>query len=197
MRLVVVLDSVGYDTFVRAKIPSLRVGEIHRALSHGSWTLPSFASMLVGVFPACTVPGCHHRRLIKPDVFLCRKRRVAVVTSNPWVAMLARGMGAGVVEVVRETARVRELPDADLVFLHVMETHFVGDEEWTEEVQLERLEEAAESLAPLIDSVEDVLVTADHGENFGSGERHGNFDGVFRREIFEVPLVTRGEWPGW
>ena len=197
MRLVIVLDSVGYRTFLRADTELGGLGEVHLAYSHGSWTLPSIASMLVGIFPACSVPGCKHRSLIRPDPLLPRRANAVVYTSNPWVELLAPGLGARVVRVRRTADAIRRLGAArgsDLVFVHVMETHFRGGEPWSEEIQIERLESVDGALMEIIGRLapEELVVTADHGENFGPGERHGNFDGVFRRGIFEVPLLTVG-----
>ncbi len=196
MRLVIVLDSVSYETFMKANCPNMKsVGIVHKALSHGSWTLPSFASMLVNIFPACTVKGCKHRELIKPDIFYTKHNRVAVLTNNPWIEMLAKGMGTHVVRVTNTFWAVVKTHDLfsnlkfDVVFIHVMETHFQKDKEWSEEIQIYWLEKVDECLYNALNLADEVIITADHGENFGEGERHGMFDGIFRREVIEVPII--------
>lgn len=50
--LIIVFDSVRYDRFMEASAPNLKaLGRIHKAYSHGSWTVPSIYSMLYGHFP--------------------------------------------------------------------------------------------------------------------------------------------------
>jgi len=190
VRLVVVLDSVGYRTFLKANIPNMKsVGEVHLAYSHGSWTLPSFASMFVGIFPACSIQNCYHRRLINPEPFFLRKNKAVVFTSNPWVEILAKSLGAKVIPIESTKDVLNHNVDGDIVFVHVMETHFIGDEPWSEEIQIKRLESIDKVIGRLIGKFNRVLITSDHGENFEGGAKHGNFNGIFRKYIFEVPLV--------
>lgn len=188
--IVIVLDSVGYKTFLKADIPNMKsIGEVHLAYSHGSWTLPSFASMFAGIFPACSIPNCSHRKLINPDPYFLVKNRFKVFTNNPWIEVLAGKLGGKVVKINSTRDVLKYINDVDNAFIHVMETHFHMDEEWTEEIQIKRLEEADKILKPILSLDDEIIVTADHGENF-DGERHGNFDGVFRRYIFEVPILA-------
>lgn len=52
--LVIVFDSVRYDQMVRADAPNLKsVGKVHKAYSHGRWTLPGMTSLLSGYLPWC------------------------------------------------------------------------------------------------------------------------------------------------
>jgi len=140
----VVLDSVGYKLFCEANTPNLdSIGEIHLAYSDSRITPGSFASLLSGRLPICSIPGCYHNTLFKErnnPFFLekmAEKRTVYVYTSNPWVQLLLRrhrrhrrhprikiktyDTNAYVKNVVKE---VKDQKVPYFTIIHVMETHY-------------------------------------------------------------------------
>lgn len=58
--LLITLDSCRYDTAVRARTPNLdRLGQVHRAETTGTFTLPAHVAFFTGLTPALT--DDHHR----------------------------------------------------------------------------------------------------------------------------------------
>ena len=198
--IVIVFDSVGYKTFMKANLPNMKsIGEVHLAYSYASWTLPSFASMFVGAFPACSIPNCKHHNIAEHNPFYLKNNNFIVFTDNPWIQVLAKSFKAVVVNThnVADVTKYiygngfRYLGKAyNNAFIHVMETHFRGKKIWTEEVQIKELEKVDKIIKPILSLNNKIVITADHGENFGEGEKHGNFDGVFREYIYEVPIIS-------
>jgi len=197
--LLVVFDSVSYSTLKKSKPENIsELGEIHKAIAHADWTLPSFASMFVGALPSC-VECEKHRKIFGHSPFFLKEMNAVVFTSNSWIEVLAKKLGAKVVYSHSEysTALFTHLIlnleiKTKLVVLHIMETHFSRYKSGGEKQQIQMIKHVDSALGKLFEKFDKVIVTSDHGENFGKGEKHGNFDGIFRKKIFEVFIVTKG-----
>lgn len=67
--VVVVLDSLRYDSWVAAKPKALsRLGEVERRWSYASWTAPSHYAMLMGLLPHSSPPRVHASEYYKQDI---------------------------------------------------------------------------------------------------------------------------------
>lgn len=208
-RAIVILESISYDMLMETETPNIdSLGEIHLAYSHGSWTLPSITSLINGNPPA--TPGMV---FMDANPFLLRDHTVYFYTSNSWIIVLLKAylkiyptvnlITYDYDEYTPEMIKDLKNRTGDyLAFLHVMETHApyrtTKGEVLPEERDATVLRERQKSSLRYIDNVlaelfampVQILLMSDHGENF-NGEIHGNFDGIFRPEIFRVPLVAR------
>jgi len=213
-RVIVILDSVSYDLLMETETPNIdSLGEVRLAYSHGSWTLPSIASLINGHPPAC-----YGKKFIEPNPFLLREHRILFYTSNDWVRLLLeayRRIYCGIRVIFYDYREcINEMIDdlktrrgSYLAFLHVMETHYpytiykgekppdTKDPKVLKERQKRALKYVDEALGRLF-SIPNlaILVTSDHGQAFDGGELHGNFDGIFRPELFRVFIVAKN-WP--
>lgn len=64
--LLIILDSVRYDVFVKSHCPELKRGRLYKAYSHGTWTRPSVTSMLSGY-----LPQSDFGQIYKPSWVMC------------------------------------------------------------------------------------------------------------------------------
>jgi len=185
-RLILVLDSIGYDFYKKTPTPNLdSVGDVHLAYSQGAWTVPSFASLLMGYLPVCSVDGCFHRDAIEHNPFLINEYKIKLYSTNPWVQVLFKNMGLTVIDS-EDYNKVKE-DDYDIIIVHVMRTH--GH-------LVSRLEEVDRSLAGLLNRFDQILFFGDHGEYVKSpGLGHAHLDGKFHPEVLKVPIATRNWKP--
>jgi sulfatase-like protein len=66
--VVVVLDSLRYDSWTAAKTPNLaRLGEVERRWSYASWTAPSHYNLLMGLLPHSSPPRVYASEYYKQD----------------------------------------------------------------------------------------------------------------------------------
>lgn len=216
--VLIVLDSVGYERFMKAQISNFKsLGEVHKAYAHGSWTLPSMAAMFAGYLPTCSIENCFHNSLLSgySPFFLehlTRTRYVYVYSANGWIWKLMLSVNVPgyfprtydynecAHEIVEDLTAKKE-PFFALMLL--TETHqpyttekgqkfeTYDDLEELKRRQTHALEHLDKVLEPILkDSTYNVIVTADHGENFEKGY-YGHQLKVFRPKLLEVPLVSR------
>jgi len=217
--VVIFLDSVGYEQFVRANVPNMKsVGAVHLALSHGSWTGPSFASLLLGEPPWCTVPNCEHNKILPRctnifDEMWKKGYHCYGYTSSPWAKALEKRMKyydySECLEDMLDDFLSRKKEPFFVIF-HVLETHmpysFKGHTRKTvweggkprvdieRQAQLKALEYVDKQIGKLMREVEaDFLITSDHGEIFDE-EHYGHMwqDLSFCPELLKVPIVATG-----
>jgi arylsulfatase A-like enzyme len=73
--IVVVLDSLRYDTWVAAETPNLdRLGPVERRWSYASWTAPSHYNLLTGLMPHRSPTHVHASELYKADYLRYNER---------------------------------------------------------------------------------------------------------------------------
>jgi hypothetical protein len=73
--VVVVLDSLRYDSWLAARPPSLAgLGEVQRRWSYASWTAPSHYNLLMGLLPHTSPPRVYASEYYKQDFLRYRER---------------------------------------------------------------------------------------------------------------------------
>lgn len=83
-----VLDSLRYDTYLRARTPNLdAIGGPERRFSYASWTAPSHYNMLTGLLPHPSNPGVFANDWYT-DEFNRFDRRLGI--EAPWAALMPR-----------------------------------------------------------------------------------------------------------
>lgn len=207
-RLLIVLDSVGYDQYLKAYTPNMdAVGAVHLAWSHGQWTRPSMAAIFTGLLPLCSISDCPHRKLqcfhVIPSLFTVKEREgynVKVYTGNALIwdlvpkRFLKQYDGNNYLPLVLED--VDTLGEPFYVIVHLLETHmpYTTEEEHgalgAEERQRKAIEYVDRKIKPLLGRGE-VIITSDHGEYFGNNHYGHTLDAVgFQPELFKVPLIS-------
>ncbi len=73
--VVVVLDSLRFDTAMEAGMPNLRrLGDVERRWSYASWTAPSHYNLLMGLLPHSSPPHVYASEYYKEDFLRYRER---------------------------------------------------------------------------------------------------------------------------
>src|SRR5207302_3557414 len=73
--VVVVLDSLRYDSWLAADPPALRrLGPVERRWSYASWTAPSHYNLLMGLLPHTSPPHVYASEYYKEDFYNYNKR---------------------------------------------------------------------------------------------------------------------------
>jgi hypothetical protein len=73
--VVVVLDSLRYDSWVEAQPPNLaQLGKVERRWSYASWTAPSHYNLLMGLLPHTSPPEVYASEYYKQDFLRYRDR---------------------------------------------------------------------------------------------------------------------------
>ena len=73
--LVVILDSLRYDSWLAAKPEALgQLGEVERRYSYASWTAPSHYNLLMGLLPHSSPPEVYASEYYKEDFLRYRER---------------------------------------------------------------------------------------------------------------------------
>lgn len=224
-KVLVVLDSVGYDVFVEADTPVLdSLGEVHKAISYGQFTTPSMAAMLIGYLPRCTVSRCFHNGLFPKPFYnvieeaLRRGWQVYTYTSNPFVEWLLRPRVYGhhpnyhfeyphtlTYYTQDAVTYLVGLEEDFFALIHVMSTHdpyFNGREHF----YYRRLskEESREKQKVSLHNVDSTLKPLVDGHDVivcgdhGELHPHGHPTDVFDQKLFEVPIISnkRGNFFG-
>jgi hypothetical protein len=76
--VVLVLDSLRFDSFLAASMPTVRtLGAVERRWSYATWTAPSHFNLLMGLLPHSSPPGVHASEYYKRD-FLRYSERLGV-----------------------------------------------------------------------------------------------------------------------
>jgi len=132
--LVIILDSVRYDRFVEAYAPELkRLGEVHKAYSHGTWTRPSVVSMLSSYLPQSEIGQLYKPSWIMLDKVMFHDREVPAyfLNANAWMHRMAPSsyiekwypepFSAG--EMIRDAKRIMESHSEFFVVMLLVETH--------------------------------------------------------------------------
>jgi len=215
--VLVVLESVGYDLFMEVQPNNIMsLGEVHKAYSHGCWTLPSMIAIWTGHLPTCSIRTCYHHELLQPNPFfmeeLTKTRYVYLYTANGWLTPFmyeVRRSGyfpklydnhACVQEIISSILSTTVAPFFALTLLTETHTPYNTEKEQTfkdtkdmdelRERQIKALEYLDEQLEPLIKGNFNLIITSDHGENFELGN-YGHQLKEFRPKLMEVPLVSR------
>ena len=197
--VLIVLDSVGFGAMAKARADNIKgLGELHPARSHGSWTLPSMASISAGVLPWCVVEGCRHRRVIGSFIpkGLIAGANFYGYTTNPWVQAyrLFPYKDLNTAGAVEDFLEKRKKPYRALI--HVMETHWgsyhnLPGRNWFEK-QLRAIENVDRILRPVLELRDEatIIVTGDHSEvEPRTGTGHDPRE-IYDYRLYEVFIVS-------
>jgi len=217
--IIVFMDSVSYDQFLDANAPTMKsIGSVHLALAHGSWTGPSFASLLLGEPPWCSVRDCEHNKILPRciNIFNEMKKKgyhIYGYTSSPWAKALEKRMkyynySESLEDMLTDFLETKKEPF--FVIFHILETHMpysfkgnIRETVWRDgkpvvelekEAQLKAIEYVDIQIGKLMNEVEaDFLITADHGDIFDE-RYYGHMwqDLSFCPELLKVPIIATG-----
>lgn len=90
--LLIILDSVRYDRFMEADAPELKkLGKVHRAYSHGTWTRPSVVSMLSGYLPQSELGQLYKPSWVMCGSYMFHDREIPAwfLNANAWTHRMA------------------------------------------------------------------------------------------------------------
>jgi len=90
--LLIILDSVRYDRFMEAYAPELkRLGKVHKAYSHGTWTRPSVVSILSGYLPQSEIGQIYKPSWIMLDKVMFHDQEIPAyfLNANAWMRNMA------------------------------------------------------------------------------------------------------------
>lgn len=215
--LLIILDSIGYDLFNEVQPENMmKIGELHKAHSHGCWTLPSITTFFAGILPTCTIENCYHNKIFEAHPYfveeITRNKYVYISTSNGWMwkQMLSINRVGYYPKTYDYSQCTPEIVqdilnrNKNITYFHMMllmETHqpYAIQKNQTfntwdnmkilKQRQITALKHLDKTLKPILTPEYNIIITADHGENFEKGN-YGHKTKQYRPKLTEVPLIS-------